>query len=50
MFTNQIVNHFVNQNSKVQMDFLITLVGPNQIVQINMVLFSMLVISGFFLY
>jgi hypothetical protein len=48
LFTNQIVNHFVNQKNNVQMDYLGTLVGPNQIVQIDMGFFFMLVILGFF--
>jgi hypothetical protein len=34
-----IVNHFVNQNDRVQIDYLVTLTGPNQFVQINKVVF-----------
>jgi hypothetical protein len=34
-----ITSHFVNQNYKVQIDYLITLIGANQFVQIDRVVF-----------
>ncbi len=48
LFTNQIINHyinhFVNQNDKVEIDYLVMLAGPNQLVQINRVVFFTLVV------
>jgi hypothetical protein len=29
IFTSQIVNHFINQNDKVQIDYLLMLASPN---------------------
>jgi len=34
-----IISHFVNQNNRVQIDYLITLIGLNQFVQIDKVVF-----------
>ncbi len=46
--TNQIINHcinhFVNQNDKVEIDYLVMLAGPNQLVHIDRVVFFTFVV------
>ncbi len=46
LFTNQIFNHFINKNNMVQFHFLVMLASPNQLVQVDRVIFCMLVIMG----
>ncbi len=46
--TSQIVNHFVNQNDKVQIDYPIMVACPNQLVRIKMVDFNFAIIRLFF--
>ncbi len=46
LFTSQIFNHFINKNNMVQIHFLVMLASPNQLVQVDRVIFCMLVIMG----
>ncbi len=36
---NQSINHTTSQNDRIQIDYLVTLVSPNQLVSINKVVF-----------
>ncbi len=44
---NHSINHFINQNDKVQIDYPITLASSNQLVQIHMVVFLCTSFLGF---